>query len=258
MSAGFRFFALFAGLMVVSAVVVSCRNDSDGLSGTEWTLATLGGTEALADTSVSLSLMDDDELSGSGGCNRFTGTWQSGDDDALTLNAGAMTMMACPEPIMNQETAFMTALADTRSHSRDDDELTLLNEAEEELAVLRELERAELTDGEWEVTAFNNGQEAIVSVIEGTRITAVFDDDDQLNGNGGCNQYMTTYSTEDDAITIEPAGATRMACDQPIMDQETAYFAALEAAATFELGETTLTLRGADGALLVSFRLVES
>lgn len=255
MRAGLRFITLLVGLIVAVPLVASCMGDSDGLSGMEWTLTSLGGAEALTDTSVSLSLMDDDELFGSGGCNRFTGTWESGDDGALTLNAGAMTMMACPEPIMNQETAFITALAETRSHDRDGDELTLRDEADEVLAVMNELEPAELTGAEWEVTAYNNGQEAVVSVIADTRMTAVFDDDDQLNGNAGCNQYMTSFSTDDDSITIEPAATTRMACDQPIMDQETAYLMALEQAATFELGETTLYLRGADGALLVSYRI---
>jgi heat shock protein HslJ len=206
---------------------------------------------------VSMMLGDADELSGSAGCNRFTGTWSTGDDRSLTLNAAATTMMACEGEVSGQETAFLQALADTASHQRDGGELTLRNDGDEELAVFRELESAELTGTEWAVTGYNNGQEAVVSVIADTRITAVFGDDDRLNGNAGCNTYMTGYSTEDDRIAIEPPATTRMACDQPVMDQEVAYLAALERAATFELGDHTLELRGNDGALLVSYSAVE-
>jgi heat shock protein HslJ len=56
-------------------------------------------------------------------------------------------------------------------------------------------------------------------------------------------------------MTIEtPIAMTLMACDQPIMDQETMYIQALERTATFELGDETLILRSEDGTMQVWFK----
>ena len=53
-------------------------------------------------------------LSGSGGCNRITGSYQL-DGDRLTFGPIASTRMACPEA-MDQEQAFLKALAAVRSY----------------------------------------------------------------------------------------------------------------------------------------------
>jgi heat shock protein HslJ len=70
-------------------------------------------------------------------------------------------------------------------------------------------------------------------------------------GNGGCNQFNGPYAIDGDAIEIGPLVATKMAC--PALDQEGAYFAALEAATTWSISADQLELRDAEGALQVSF-----
>jgi heat shock protein HslJ len=102
--------------------------------------------------------------------------------------------------------------------------------------------------------AINNGQQAVVGVLDGTTITAVFDTDDAVSGNAGCNTFNAGFSTDGDEITIEQPAVTMMACDQPVMDQETQFLQALTQAVTFELGDETLILRDADDAMLVWFR----
>ena len=52
-------------------------------------------------------------IAGSGGCNRFTGTYQQ-NGDRLTFGKMAMTFMACPEE-METERDFVTALEQVRS-----------------------------------------------------------------------------------------------------------------------------------------------
>ena len=44
-----------------------------------------------------------------------------------------------------------------------------------------------------------------------------------------------------------------MACEQPIMDQEAQYLAAIQQAATYNIQGTRLELRSADGALQASY-----
>ena len=77
----------------------------------EWTLVSLDGRKALpAGVEVTLTVRGR-EVSGSGGCNRFTGTLAPGaDPSAVTFGPLAATMMACDGPAMDVETAFFEAM----------------------------------------------------------------------------------------------------------------------------------------------------
>jgi heat shock protein HslJ len=96
--------------------------------------------------------------------------------------------------------------------------------------------------------------EAVVGIIEGTEINAVFGEDGSLSGSSGCNNYVTSYTAEGDQLTIGRVASTMMFCAEPegVMEQEAAYLAALETAATFTIVNGQLELRTADGALAVS------
>ncbi|HWS96065.1 MAG TPA: META domain-containing protein, partial [Candidatus Methylomirabilis sp.] len=63
--------------------------------------------------------------SGSSGCNRLTGKFQL-DGNSLQLLGGAMTMMACPDPLMKQEQEFNKALTATGSYELSGNVLELL------------------------------------------------------------------------------------------------------------------------------------
>ena len=79
----------------------------------------------------------------------------------------------------------------------------------------------------WQLTAYNNGRGGLQSVLAGTQPTAVFESSGMVTGSGGCNTYTATYQSTTDSLSFGLIAATRMACDQPIMDQESAYFSAL-------------------------------
>ena len=83
--------------------------------------------------------------------------------------------------------------------------------------------------------SYNNGNQAVVGIIDGTTITAVFGEDGSLTGSAGCNNYTTSYTVDGDAITIGPAASTRKMCVEPegVMEQEMAYLTALTTAATY-------------------------
>jgi heat shock protein HslJ len=107
----------------------------------------------------------------------------------------------------------------------------------------------------WQATFYNNGKGGAVSVILGTEITAVFDQEGNLGGSAGCNNYRASYEIDGTSISIGPAASTRMFCAEPegIMDQESQYLAALETAASYRLEGDKLELRTADGALVASY-----
>ena len=107
----------------------------------------------------------------------------------------------------------------------------------------------------WQLLSYNNGKEAVVSVLNGTEITAIFGEDGGLSGFAGCNNYSSAYEVDGDAITIGPAAATRKFCAEPegTMEQEAAYLAALETAASFRIEGDSLELRAEDGALVADY-----
>ena len=106
----------------------------------------------------------------------------------------------------------------------------------------------------WQVTGYNNGRDAIVSPLGGTTLTARFASS-QISGQGGCNDFSGGYSVSGSNISIGALAAGMMTCTEPagVMEQEAAYIAALQSAATFQFDGNRLTLRRGDGATAVVF-----
>lgn len=230
------------------------RPPAASLAGTAWKLATLPGFALRGDVSSTATFGADGALSGSDGCNRYRGRWTAS-GSSLSLTPGAATQMACPEPVMRQAAAFTIALAATRSYAVDAGQLVLSGAGGERVATLVSLPVATLQGTPWSAIMVNNGKQAVTSLVQGSEISARFAADGTLTGNAGCNDYTTTYEATGDTIRIAPARTTRKMCPDPVMQQERNYLAALTTATTYRLGEDTLELRSATGALQASFRL---
>lgn len=67
---------------------------------------------------------------------------------------------------------------------------------------------------------------AVQPVLEGTTLTAVFSET-EVSGTAGCNNYSGPINRVDDFFTVGPIASTLMLCDEPIMQQEQAFLAAL-------------------------------
>lgn len=230
--------------------------ESSALAGTSWTLASLNGEAVAADPAVTLNLDENGTVSGSDGCNRYS-TSYTVEGDSITFGAnGVSTMMACVEPVMVQAQAFQAALAAAATFSMDETSLTLNDSSGTPVAAFTVVS-SDLTGTSWIVTSYNNGNAAVVGVIEGTTMTADFGSGNTLSGSAGCNNYSTSYQSDGvSQIAIDPPASTMMACADPegIMDQEMLYLAALTTAATYTREGNRLDLRTADGALAVSFQ----
>jgi heat shock protein HslJ len=64
-------------------------------------------------------------VSGSSGCNRFTGAYEMTGDGAIRIGPLASTRMACPEAEMAAESKFITMLDEVRSFERSGKSLSL-------------------------------------------------------------------------------------------------------------------------------------
>jgi heat shock protein HslJ len=222
----------------------------NALDGTSWLLVTLNGQLALTDTTVTLNFAGG-KAAGTDGCNNYTGAYAA-DSTNIKFGQLASTMMACPEPIMKQASAYMQALAQAATYQSNAKQLKLFDAGGKELAVFN-AQSNDLAGTSWIVTGYNNGKQAVVSVMAGTELTANFGTDGRLNGSSGCNTYNASYTTDGNKIAIGPAATTMMACEQAVMDQEQQYLAALATAATYRIDGSKLELRTADGALAVTF-----
>jgi heat shock protein HslJ len=246
--------AIMAGLVVLAACASSASQQSGGdLTGQVWVLTELLGKAPVADTGISALFNTDGSLSGSAGCNQYNGKYTTS-GSSITISNLANTMMACPQAVMDQETAYLKALGDAKTYSVKGDTLTLAGADGKTLASYK-AQSQDLAGSNWEVIGYNNGKQAVTGVLLNTTITASFGKDGNLTGNAGCNTYNGPYKVDGSKITIGPLASTMMFCNDPegVMDQEAQYLAALQTASTYQIEGERLELRTADGALAVDF-----
>jgi heat shock protein HslJ len=101
------------------------------LAGTTWTMTSYNNGKqavvtAVAGTDVTLLLTEDGKVSGSGGCNQYSGDYTT-DGDSISFGPLASTQMACEDPDVNaQEAAYLAALGTVSSFRLEGDRLDLL------------------------------------------------------------------------------------------------------------------------------------
>jgi heat shock protein HslJ len=226
--------------------------DTPTLDGTAWVLASLPG-RTLADGATATLSFDGGRAAGTDGCNRFTAPYSASRGALKFDGSPASTMMACPPGIMEQARAFMTSLGATRGYRLAGDQLQLLGPDGAVVASLAPQPRS-LAGTSWRVTGYNNGRQAVVSLLDGTQMTMEFAADGRVSGSAGCNRFTGTYTLSGSSLKLGPAAATRMMCAQPdgIMTQEQQFLQALATVATIRQEGNRAELRTADGALAVN------
>jgi heat shock protein HslJ len=70
--------------------------------------------------------------------------------------------------------------------------------------------------------------------VDGVQATLSFPEAGKVAGNGSCNRFFGTVEVRGNTLKLSPLGATRMACPEAVMNQETKYLGALQAAERFE------------------------
>jgi heat shock protein HslJ len=239
-------------LLVVAFVAVSTAGaaGSSDLTGQVWVLSTLSGKGPVPGTSPTMEFASG-KVSGSTGCNSYSGGYKSRLRTLRIEQPIATTMKACSPAISTQEKSFLAMLGKIRRYAVRGDTLTLKGAVGNQLARLK-AETQELAGTSWRVTAYNNGKQAVTSVASGTKLTAAFSKP-TVSGSGGCNTYDAPYTATPPKISFGPIAATRKNCPTPraVMTQETAYFTALGTVRTYKVEGATLELRTGSGALAV-------
>jgi heat shock protein HslJ len=128
------------GAVAVSAVAATSEESDPGTAasssgevaaeGKTWQLATYTDSEGqmvapLPDTQITL-VLNNGRFAGNAGCNTYNGQYEL-DGDQVSIQLGATTMMACAEPIMQQERAYLTALSLAAAYRASADRLEILD-----------------------------------------------------------------------------------------------------------------------------------
>jgi heat shock protein HslJ len=92
-----------------AAAAAASKADTFNLVGTDWVLENLAGGEVAPNVRATLSFPEAGKVAGNGSCNRFFGQSQIAGTE-IKLGPLGSTRMACPEPLMSQETKYLNAL----------------------------------------------------------------------------------------------------------------------------------------------------
>ena len=247
---------LVALVSLVSSGCSSSADNSAALEGKIWKASEIAGvTTVLTDKGTEVTAaFAAGKLSGSGGVNRYTATYEAQAGDKITISQPAATMMAGPPAAMAQEKAYFAALAKATTFAVTSDALTLTDDQGTTLVRYAVVQPTTLTGTEWDALAYNNGKGALQSLAASSAITATFGADGSLAGNASINQYSTTYTTSGDTMSIDAKIiSTQMAGPEDLMQQEAAYLAALPKTATYTIEGDELWLRDSSGAALAHY-----
>lgn len=86
--------------------------------------------------------------------------------------------------------------------------------------------------------------------------TVAFGTDRRISGSASCNSYFGSYSTNDGDIDVRSIGRTEMACEQPLMRQEEAFIATLDAVTRYVVEtDGRLVMSGPDDRRLTLVRV---
>lgn len=176
-------------------------------------------------------------------CNRVVAQYTT-DGQSITITPGPTTLAACPED--SQGDLFVQQLSNAAVFFFQGNELLIDQFASSGTmrfvtdAVSPEAtapgDATNVTGLPFRVVSFGPAG-AETPVIEGTEITAVFDQaGGTVSGSAGCNNYNGPMNTADGAFALGPFASTMMFCSEPegTMEQEAAYLAALQGATGFQ------------------------
>jgi heat shock protein HslJ len=151
---------------------------------------------------------------------------------------------------------FLSRLGDVRTYVMDEGKLVLNLWADAGNMVFEKAGQAASSIPSeglvWRLDAYADAQGNLVDARQDTEITLEFQAG-QLGGSAGCNRYFAPYQLDGARLAVGPIGATQMACQAAVNEQERLYLAALESAASYEITESQLRLVDATGKTVLTF-----
>lgn len=216
---------------------------------TQWLLVAYGDVSAPtaveSGTAITVVFSEDGNVSGSGGCNYYAGSYEV-DEGQISFGPLATTAMICPEG-SDVEQAYLEALGTAETFELFGRNLSIGYNGGEEVLVYSS-QNLPLIGTLWSLNAVDGEP-----IPEEISITAVFEpgtDEEPglVAGSAGCNNYKAGLQLVEDGLEIETPATTLRFCETG-MDEEVAYLAAIEGQHTYEILGDTLDLVTETGTL---------
>lgn len=114
-SIGIRLGRFVTSVALVAVSLAACAfdggdNANGGLGGTSWTVVAIDGQPTLAEARPTIRFAFEGTLSGTSGCNQFSGPFRT-DGDRILVGDLMATKIGCDGPRSAQEQAFLAALS---------------------------------------------------------------------------------------------------------------------------------------------------
>ena len=244
-----------AAILALGVLVAACSSGpgtGGRLEGTDWVLRSFQQDGALAvvpEDQYADAAFSGHRVSGFSGCNTYDALYRAG-GRTLIISTPAVTFMACSDEANAFEAAYLAALEASRFYSERLGTLTVFDADGATILVFDAAPRNPVL-GNWIVDGYAADDGTLTEPLDGTALTAVFGIA-TVGGSSGCNTYTGTYGTNGNLLRIGRLATTRIACEDDVMAQETAFLAAMEGANLVDRRGPTLTLTDRDGATLVS------
>jgi heat shock protein HslJ len=240
---------------IVAAQLVGCASTPPASGGGpvdltgDWQLSsgTVDGAPfpVVDDWPITLSVEGRD-IGGRAPCNHYGGKIVV-DAQGSRLEMGAMTAMACEDPVMAAEAAFVAALPRIRGGTREGDRLTLLGPGVE--LVFDRLEPppvADIVGTDWTLESLVTGD--VVSSVAGAPAMLRLEDDGTFSGGTGCRTFTGRWVQAAGGITPTELAMDQTECPQDLAGQDSHVVSVLEGFRPTVDGQTlTLTGLGGDG-----------
>jgi len=115
-------------LFILFGIMLAACASTPSPAGTTWKLVSYGPVDypvsAVTNVETSVVFSQDGKVSGSVGCNSFSGDYKISGSQ-VTFESVAATMMACEDSLMQQESNVLNVLTGTVNFKLDGDTLTL-------------------------------------------------------------------------------------------------------------------------------------
>ena len=104
--------------MIAALALAGCAGGSlaGRLAGNEWRAVDVNGFPVVAGSAPTIRLADG-QVSGTTGCNTYTGAYQTSSRERIRFTGVATTRKACDAPLMDQERRFTAILNNAQSYS---------------------------------------------------------------------------------------------------------------------------------------------
>ena len=196
-----------------------------------------------------IEFMDDGRYSVRADCNSGAGSWAI-EGENMSLSAGPMTLAACGQGSLDSR--FLKLLEGVTGLSRSGDELVLKIDGGMTTMQFSATKEVSLAGTSWLVRAWNNGRQAVVSVVADAELFVTFGEDGTVSGSAGCNNFHAGYEVQAQTLSIGLAASTRRTCmTDGVMEQETGFLTALSTVGSWEIRGERLQLRSHEGSLAI-------